>query len=487
MNGRKSRLGAALVYTTVAVLQRGFAFLILPFVTRVMPPSEYGVVAILAASGGLMAALVGAPLELSIFRDRVKNRQGSPVQCLSYLYLYAALPTVLSLVALAVLASDRELFSVAPYLWCVQLPATAFNVSVTVYAMSILRADDRLKAYSALGLSSVLLMGILKICLLSMMDNKALAWTLSDLVSAVVLAAITAAWLFPPTMTSTPGGVRALLREALPQVPHRVSFWAIASLSRPAMSLFLPLSAVGAYALAGNIASVAGLLLIEFTRSLLVSYVQETFPAPTSITRLHARTQLMAALALPGLAAAGLVFVGPAIIGEAYGESYRLTAILLIGQCLYGIYLVPTSYILHAGGRTDLGWQSSASGALFLFVGLLAVGTLYPHAEAVAAASAASYALMALVAVVILKRSSLSVAVRDVLPRPWPSMFAVIGLALSSSSLMLRGKGEIEWIDSLLAACGIVSVAVSVAMHFSVERSLPAPGAAESEAGAEDR
>ena len=64
---------AAATYITLAGLQRGVSLLILPFVTRVMPVSDYGAASTLSAAAVLVTSLMAAPQTQLIVRAAARN------------------------------------------------------------------------------------------------------------------------------------------------------------------------------------------------------------------------------------------------------------------------------------------------------------------------------------------------------------------------------------------------------------------------------
>lgn len=386
----------ATVYLLLAGLQRGVSFLILPLITRAMTPAEYGAASILAASALLLVA-VFAPVELMVFRAAARDEDGPELIRAIGIYCYAFLPTAL-VVAAALLATIAPGFlGISGRIWAIELLAIGFLPAATSFALPWARANQDLRRFSSLALTSVVITAASKLVFVVLLRLGVLGWALSDLFSAVSTAALAIALVRLPRVTVKRQHAMEVLSFCVPLIPHRASFWALSSLSRPALATVSTLTQVGLLSFGVNIASVAYLILTEVNQAVQPHYARERLPAPTSETREIVRWQIILALCVPALFGAGLALLGPIIFPAPYWPSFFLTGVLLCGQTFAGLYAIVMNYLVLTAGLPRLSPIASTSGAAIIVIGIFKFGGPF-GALGVAYATAAGFAAMAAVA-----------------------------------------------------------------------------------------
>ncbi|MBT2248088.1 oligosaccharide flippase family protein [Arthrobacter sp. BHU FT2] len=448
---------SALVYVTFGFLQRGLSLLLLPFVTRVMTPGDYGAVSVVVAGGSLFGVVFGSALESAVFRWSVRsNKLSNSVLQLAAFYLYLVLPIVALATACVLVALDTEILSISSLIWSLEILACGLMPAVSFLALPMIRAVHDLKRFVLVSSVSIFSLISTKILLVLIFPLGLPGWVLSDFLAAVISFVVSAFLVNIPAGGDARRGIRKLLGFSLPLVPHRVAFWALSSLSRPAMAVVLPLSQVGLFSLGLNFAGVASLILVEINRALLPQYSKETFPAPTKDTRRIARIQIAAALSVPILVGAGVAFASPLLISSDFIEALPIVAILLVAQTMYGLYLIPANYTVQSAGHTKTNWYPSVAGAVFIFLTILLfgddVGTM-----GVSFFTIAGYLVMASGATIITKRISLDIAWRRLgLPHVFIGLLPISGIlcawALCSPNTEFRiALGVSSFVVALLA------------------------------------
>lgn len=442
---------SALVYLIFGFLQRGLSLLLLPFVTRVMSPSEYGAVSVVVAGGALFSVVLGSALESAAFRWTVRADASSvSVLRLSAFYLYGLLPALAGLLAIVLYVIDSAILSVSSLVWSIEIIACGLMPAVSFYALPAIRAKRQLRKFVVL--SSISILGLLagKVVLVIVLGYGLVGWVVSDFIAAALAFVASSFLVDVPKRRGAPYEVGNLLKFALPLVPHRAAFWALSSLSRPAMAIVLPLSQVGLFSLGLNFAGIASMVLVEINRAFLPQYSAETFPAPSKATRKVARLQIVAAFSVPVLAGGAVASLSPMLISEEFGEALPLVAILLIAQLLYGLYLIPANYTVQSAGHTATNWYSSVAGAVFIFVAILAFGS-YAGTGGVSGFTVVGYLIMALGALVMTRRIPLVITWRRLmLPLKFGLLIFAAG-SLAACSLILAA---VEW-RVVLGSCSL--------------------------------
>lgn len=460
---------AATAYLLLAGLQRGVSLLILPFISHAMSPTEYGAASILTASALLLVTIVAAPLEQLVFRAAARGGDDAPALIrVCGVYCYAVLPILVAVVAGVVAVLVPQLFGISGSIWGLELLAVGFLPAATYFALPLVRARQALRRFVWLALTSVVATAVSKFVLIVIWNLGVLGWAVSDLISAVASAAMAIAIVRLPQARIERRHVREALNFAIPLIPHRASFWALSSMSRPAMATVSTLAQVGLLSFGMNLAAVANMILAEINQAVLPRYSRETFPAPSFETRAAVRWQLVLAAAVPALVGAGLAAAGGWIFDEAYWPSFALTGILLVGQMAYGLYLIPMNYLVQAAGLPKFSALASVSGAVLILVGIFALGRQL-GALGVAYATAVGFLVMAVVALLLTR--ALKLRIRWSLWRfCWPEMsLSVAGLTCSVAALSSPTGSASGYVLATLSL-----VLVFGALLITVRRAAPA-------------
>ncbi len=444
-----ARLGttgrAAATYVSLAALQRGISLLILPFVTHVMSPVEYGAASMLSAASLFLTAVVAAPLIQLIVRAAARGEENGPaILRTAGTYCYVVLPIAIALVACAVALFVPTLLGVSGYIWSIELLAIGFQPASSTFAMWVAQARADLPKFVWLSATSIFVTAASKVVLVVVLQMGVLGWVLSDLITAVFSAVLAIVLVRLPRAQTDSSHLRYLVKFTLPLVPHAASLWALTSLSRPAMAAVSSLEQVGLLSFGLNLASVAILILSEANRAALPHYSRETLPAPTHETRGAVTWQVMAAFLVPAIVGVGVAVAGRLLFAEAYWPSFLLTGILLVGQAAYGLYLIPMNYLTQTAGLPKFSAVASGAGATVILVGILVVGRRF-GAVGVSYVTVAGYLTMAIVALTLVFMHKVDIAWRSWLAN-WPeTLLATAALACSVAALASRGGSPLYW------------------------------------------
>jgi O-antigen/teichoic acid export membrane protein len=409
MGSHRGTAKAATVFLLAAGAQRGVALLIIPFLTHVMAPSEYGAATMLTATSFLLVSILAGPLESLVVYTAPRGTDETPgLLRVAGLYCYVLVPIVASLIAIGFALLVPEFLRVNGTYWAIGILAIGLQPAMSCFALPVLRSTHELRKFAWLAACSVLFYGASKVLFLIVLRWGILGWVVSDLVTAFLCFALAVVLVRPPRAPFRLSHAREVARFAIPLIPHHASSWAIASLSRPALATVSTLTQVGIFSFGVNIASVANVAVSEVNRAAQPRYSRETFPAPTAETFTTVRWQLVLALAIPASAGAVLAFAGQWLFAEPYWSSFPLVGILLLGQAAFGIYPIAANYLVLTAGLTRLSAFASFSGATVVLGAVVASGSTY-GALGAACATAIGYLTMAAVALALTRIAGLTI------------------------------------------------------------------------------
>lgn len=459
-----------LAYVVLGILQRSLNLLLLPLVTRLMSPAEYGLISVVVATTALIGVIFAFSIEPVLFRAVVSG--GEPGErVIRRLRRYATFFLPFGAVALSagLLMFGNRIGTL--FVWSVEVAASGLTVSMVAYGLPILRAREQIGRYIAATMSSMTILVTSKSLILWLWLPGALGWALSDLIAAAV------GWLgvvlFVPAPKDLPSGSgfplptssKQLLKACLPLVPHRLSFWALTSMGRPLLAIGASSSEVGIFALAMNIALVATTLLMELNRAVLIEYTRETFPAPTARTLSIGRTQVLAALLVPAMVGVSASALGPVVLGSSFHAAIPLAGILLVGQVAYGLYELPTNYLVQAAGLFRYSSLPVICGATLAGLGVLA-GGFSNSLNLSCIAVSFGFVMMTATAFWLIRLERLRVDWSTLMPRGIPSVLAAGSLGLGIASVISSG----ELIALLLALFSVVAGGLTVMAHLATRQ-----------------
>jgi O-antigen/teichoic acid export membrane protein len=425
-----------------------------------MPPDEFGAASLLSAASLVVTAIIATPLIQLIVRAAARGEDNGPrLLRLIGTYCYLVLPIGIGVIAAVFALFVPKFLGVAGYIWGIELLAIAFQPASSTFAMWVAQAREDLRRFVWLSATSVFVAAASKILLVVVMRLGVLGWVVTDLLTAVFSAVLAIALVRLPRVHVTSEDLRYAVRFTLPLVPHTASLWALTALSRPAMAAVSTLEQVGLLSFGLNLATAAGLVLMESNRAVLPRYSREVFPAPTQETLTPVRWQIIAAFVVPAAVGCGVAIAGQWIFAAAYWPSFALTGILLIGQAAYGLYLIPMNYLTQAAALPRYSAVASGSGAAVILVSILLLGRTY-GAVGVACATAVGYMTMAAVVLAVTRAVKLDIAWRTWLAF-WPEiLLAFSALACSVAALASPMNSPLSWTLSGISVAFLIAAAL---------------------------
>lgn len=472
-----ARLGktgrAATTYLVLAGFQRGISLLILPFVARVMPPAEYGAASMLTAAAMLLLAVLAGPIDTVVFRMVPQDDDGSRgILRLAGLYSYVLLPIFGAIVATVFALSVPTFLGIAGGIWAIEILALVLQVSMTVFALPMVQSAQDLPRFVWLAGISTVVYALSKLTLVVVLKMGVLGWVVSDLVSAAVSAVLAWTLVRVPRAQVSRRHLNGLLSFALPLVPHKSAYWAITSLSRPALATVSTLAQVGLLAIGLNVAAVASLVVAEFNRAVQPRFSREIFPAPTQSTYAPIRWLLVLALAVPASIGAALALVGQWVFPAPYWPAFAVAGVLLMGQVAFGVYPIAINYLVLTAGVPKYSAFASGAGAVVILGPILVFGREY-GAIGVAYATSAGYFAMTAVAFGMIRVAKLEIAWRA-WAACWPEVTGgAAAMVLSTVALNL----PVGSAPSRILAGGSIGLLLVAAMLIARRRGVTAPTA----------
>jgi O-antigen/teichoic acid export membrane protein len=377
---RNAPLRSAAAYAVGGALPRAISFLLLPLYTRAIDPSQYGTLSLLLAISSAVAIALTLGLDYAVFRtyfqlehDRVRQRElvDSLWKFLVVFPTSAAL--IVGAVAWPLIGSAGRIRGLDLLL---ALLAAALNVAATTLPLAVLRAEQRLRGYLTITVTTAASSAALTLLFVVVLHRGVRGWLLGMLI-ANALGLATAAIVVPWHRSDSYRHdlVRGSIRFGLPLVPHFLSHWALQLADRAVLAALVSGSALGAYSFGANLALPVMILVQALNQGFMPMY------ARAGAGR-HHLGELSDAVVLQA-AAVTLITTAGALLGPplvrivapaSYGNAAPVVAWIVLGYGFLGLYYIPMNGVSLAAGRTRFvavatGFSAAINlGLLFLFV-----------------------------------------------------------------------------------------------------------------------
>ncbi|WP_020675718.1 lipopolysaccharide biosynthesis protein [Geopsychrobacter electrodiphilus] len=368
MSSAKSLLQNAAVYSFSNILNAAIPFLLLPILTRVLLPADYGVIAMFNATLGVLGAFTGLSVHGAVnvrFIDRESIDFPRYVgSCLCVLLL----STLATLVVVALFMKPLSDFTAVPPIWLIwAVLASGFNFLIQVRLGIWLMAKKPL-AYGTFQVLLSLLNVSLSLGFVILLRQGYEGRLLGQIIALALFALIAlfslsrGKWVaFRPSIPY----MREALAFGVPLVPHVIGGVLLGLADRFIINKALGLEAAGIYMVAAQIGMGIGLLADAFNKSFVPwLYEQLKSGGQAAMQRIVRGSWLYFGIALGSASVVAILsyWIVSIVAGPKYIDAAEVLAWLAFGQAFNGMYLMVTNYIFYARKTKILPWVTLFSG-----------------------------------------------------------------------------------------------------------------------------
>ena len=354
----------------------GVAFLLVPVYTRYLPPSDYGIIAVITAAGSMLAVAFGFGLRGSVVRhyydftddhEEVRSYMGSVF--LTYLLGGGALAALLYMAGPWL--TERLLLQVPFHPFISLTIWTAYVSAGGAIILGLYRAREQSWRYVALQAGgSILTLLLIVVFVVGLgrgvvghVEGAALASTFLIVVYLVLVSREVRWEISPPK-------ARAALVFGLPLVPHLLAASITAVFDRFVLERYVTLGDLGLYLLGyqiGMIVSFAAAAVNAAWSPIFYDTAKSRSDAPVVISRL---TTLYAAGIV--LISACVIMFGREIIDlvapASYHEARRVVPVVAVAYCFQGLYFMCVTPLFYAKKTQIIPFLTGVSAGLSLLL-----------------------------------------------------------------------------------------------------------------------
>ncbi|WP_050756126.1 lipopolysaccharide biosynthesis protein [Nitrococcus mobilis] len=361
-------LGATGIYVIGNILNAAIPFFLLPVLTRVLSPEEYGTVAMFTLVIGIMGAFTGLSVHGAISVRYFQLNERAIARYVGTCLAILAVSTVFILATAALTRPWLEAFTHVPGDWlmiAVLVSAAQFVVNIRLSLWQVKRQPI---AYGLFQVSQSVLNASLSLLLVL---GTTMAWqgrALGQALAAGGFMLIGLLLLWRNGEVSSPTSkddARDALRFGVPLIPHALGGLMIVTVDRFMISNMLDVDRTGIYMVALQFGMVLGLIADSFNRAyapwLMGALVNEDPVRDHKIVRgtyLYFAIASVAALAMAGMAP----FVLTILAGEQFQQAADVVPYIAFGYAFCGMYYMVTNYIFFSGKTAYLAMNTFITG-----------------------------------------------------------------------------------------------------------------------------
>lgn len=381
MNFRQKLFGNAAIYLGANIFNAGIPFLLLPILTRVLTPTDYGTVAMFGIVLSVLGAFTGMSVHGAVGVRYFQLEKEELAEYVGTCVGILVISTSSLFLLVAVFGAWLAKVSGVPSDWLlVAVVLSGFQFLGNI-RLSLWQVSREAKRYGAFQITQTLLNAAVSLILILM---AGMAWegrVLGQSVAAMLFGVIALWWLLNDGQLRFPRNWREHSRDALkfgvPLIPHVIGGLLIVAADRFVIVRLLDVAHAGIYMVALQVGQALALLTESFNKA-YAPWLMKTLSKPTEAMHIKIVRGTYFYFAFVLVAAAVFGFFAPLFLGFLVGESFKPAGELVIytavGFAFGGCYYMVTNYIFFENKTTVLAFVTFVSGLVNIPLMFVLVG-----------------------------------------------------------------------------------------------------------------
>lgn len=359
MKLRSKFAGDAAIYTISNFAVAGVPFLLLPVLTRLLSPADYGLIAMFTMVVSFFVVAAGLNTHGAVMVRYFEAEKFSIPRYVSTVLSILLIATAVLAVFVWIFSSQIQSITALPLSWLMVAVGVAALQFLVQTLLTLWQASKQPLKFGALrlnhammdGLISILLVVVLLLSWQGRLFGIAIAWTITALIALYWLRR--EGWL---TRKLSMSYAKDALRYGVPLVPHAIGGLLLATADRFMVTNFLDVASTGIYLVAIQIGLVLGISADAFNKAFAPWLMENLHHADQAKKRKIVRHTYIYFLVIIALAILGSISA-PQLLGILVGPNYQsaspIIGYIMLGNAFTGMYYMVTNYIFFAR-RTEL-------------------------------------------------------------------------------------------------------------------------------------
>lgn len=344
--------GAVFLFSNI--LNSAIPFLLLPVLTRVLTPADYGIVAIFTIFLSLTSAFVGlsvhGAINVQYFKLEADKFAEYVTSCLILLVVSA---TIVFLIVFSFGGFFEDIIGI-PHRWMLIAVVVSFFQFFVSIRLVIWVVTGSATNYGAFQISQTTLNAGLSLLLVVYLGLMWEGRLLGQSIAVITFGLLALVLIYKAGYIKAPCHAGADITDALkfgiPLIPHTIGAFVIFSTDRVVISNLLDVTAVGIYMVGLQLGQAMGLVSDSFNKVYSPWLMKNLSDQDINKEKIVLNTYLaMFALLLAGLTWYFVAFfLLPFLVGEEFQESANILLYMCLGFSLTGLYYLVTNYIFYS-------------------------------------------------------------------------------------------------------------------------------------------
>jgi O-antigen/teichoic acid export membrane protein len=368
---RSKIFGSAAIYFGANVLNAAIPFLLLPVLTRVLTPADYGRVAMFAMVLTILGAFTGLSVHGAI---AVRYFQMEKEEMADYVGTCVGILLISTSVIGALVAGFGAWLSEVsgiPARWLLVAVVLSGVQFIGNIRLSLWQVAGQARRYGSFQVTQSLLNALGSLFFILVVG---MAWegrVLGQALAVALLSAVAVAQLLGDNLVRFPRRWREHSRDALafgmPLIPHVIGGLLIVAADRLVIVRLLDIAHAGVYMVALQVGQALGLITEAFNKA-YTPWFMESLAKPSAALREKIVLGTYLYFFLVILIAAAFGFMAPVVVDVLVGESFRnaggLVIYIALGFAFGGCYYMVANYLFFESKTVFLAVVTFATGLI---------------------------------------------------------------------------------------------------------------------------
>ena len=341
----------SLVYTISSVINAAIPFFLLPILTRVLTPEDYGIVSIYTMLVSIYNIFMGLNLHGAINREYFNKDINFKVYVFNCIFVTSVAFSIISLISF-IFSSQISNITKFPsqYIWNVII--TSLFMQFLLLLLSIYQAQKKAIKYSIFQIVQTVINFTLSIILVVLLKQGWQGRLWANLIAYIIfgVVALIVLFLYYSKFKISINYILKSLKFGAPLLPHSLGGMLIAMWSRFVIANSLGLTETGLFTAAFQIASILTIIEDSFNRA-YAPWLYEKLNLNNEqiklkivkFTYLYFASVFIFALFL-GISSPYIVKI---LLGKDFTESAPIIIWIALGTAFNGMYYMVTNYIFY--------------------------------------------------------------------------------------------------------------------------------------------
>ena len=384
----------SLIYLSSSFLSKAAPYLLLPFLTSYLEPTEFGKLSIFLVVNSLYVALIGMSMQANITKNFFKKSKFELSLIIGNIFFILVATTIFYFgIILVIILLSKYFFSI-PSHYLLIIPIIAFLTMTNQIYLTILKNQGRAYIFGTLEIMNTFLITIITLIFLTYTKAGWASQVIGIFASNLFIFFISIIYMYKQDylyLKFNKSKTATILKLSVPLLPHVLGGLVIAVSDRFFIEKIVGIEAVAIYSVAYSF----GLLVSLFTNSFINAWGPWFHEQLVDITikKKFLIVKLTYAYAVSIFIIAYIIFfisknILPIIIDKRYVEAVNYIWWIALGYAIQGIYKIFYHYLLHINKTMFLALSTSLAAIANLFLNYFfvniygAIGAAYATAIA---------------------------------------------------------------------------------------------------------